>query len=198
MFFLIHAEWSAGLSGGYSHHGLKVQEQDNKNKWKKPADGHAHGGYAKCYLNYAFNMVNNLDISVEGFVGYTFKDLKKENDPFYSPGIFYGLAVKPKLDFDDSYNLYLIAGVQFSHPKIYNFKIGNINNELKDGATRHWFINPMFGGGFCYYLSENVGAFVEATYVGLSSGDVKKKEKGIFIAKNEALRIGVGLNIKYE
>lgn len=200
--FLLHAGIFTGFSGGYAHYGFRVLTKDGgyespKKEGKLRAD-YANNGYIKTHFGYMFHITNNLYVSAEGFLGYTFGSFTQNGDPILDPGIFTGLVAKCELDFDSLYSLYCIGGLQISLATMHSFYMGGKKMNMVE-EKMDWYLTPIVGIGTSISLTHRISAIIELTYSGYFSGhyfhtkDAPTRPKQFL---NDHLRIGAGMIIK--
>lgn len=217
MFLLIHSKYNIGLCGGYSHHGMSInrikkkadqgkniaqEDDDDTTKEEKPIDRYTHGSFAKGQFGYVIYNTNNLNISVEGILGYTFGKVEENNKVVFDTGFFGGIVGKFELDFDEVRSLYMLLGLQVSHPSLHTFT--NAGEEIKfpNGENDEFRITPVIGFGGSMYLTKKCGLFCEITHSGYFSGHYVIEEIAASNGINQkfyahALRFGAGLNFRF-
>jgi hypothetical protein len=224
MFLLIHAKYNLGISGGYSHHGIRISEV-KKSKYKIERNDlehldenapprplltsenseikyhalYTHGGFVKGQFSYNIYTTNNLYIHIQGFLGHTWGTLTQTDKPILSLGFFGGIAGKFELDFEELRSLYLLLGLQLSHPTLNTFNIDNTEFKIPTDSNSEFRLTPIIGLGGSIYLTKRTSLFCEITHSGyLSSHYISTENHGIQKFYNPALRIGAGINVKFD
>jgi len=196
MFFSLYAAYNFGASGGFSLQNLYFTDKTRTLELINNQDGvngpYSKSGYYKAHAGYQLNAMNNLDVKIEAFFGQDFGKVQQSNKDLFEPGLFFGLVAKGELDFYETYSLYFGAGIYCSYATIH---------KIPEHAKLNSYFLPTITlvAGLSYYINDRISLCAEVNYVGFYWDNTLKLDNGTTVkTQQNGLRIGVGLNIRFE